>query len=104
MASNPVLSSASLESGAFPVVMAPGAFSPWIVAVGQDADARTETAMLYLEDETGRRSNALPLGNFVFSDALSFAELAFSAGTPYEVEVDPTNPLRFRVKNTNAPA
>ena len=104
MPSNPVLTSASLETGSFPVVMAPGQVSPWIVAVGQDADARTETALLYLEDETGRRSNALPLGNFVFSDALHFAELAFPAGTPYSVEVDPANPLRFRVQNTNAPA
>ena len=104
MPSNPVLNSAALEAGSFPVTLAPGAFSPWIVAVGQDADARTETAMLYLEDETGRRSNALPLGNFVFSDALKFAELVFPAGTPYIVEVDPANPLRFRVQNTNAPA
>lgn len=108
MPSNPVLTGITLDNGqppSFPMTIPAGTWSPWLLAVGTDADNVTGLqAVLKLKDSTGRESNELSFGMFNFPDALEFASLVFPAGTPSEVEVDPANKQRFRIKNTNAPA
>jgi hypothetical protein len=106
MASNPVLTGVTLDNGSpvtFPLTIPAGTFSPWMLAVGTDADAQSGIqAVLKLKDSTGRESNSLTIGTFAFPDPLEVASLVFPAGTPATVEIDPVNKQRFRVKNTNA--
>lgn len=100
---NPTLTSVTPESGGPSYTLAPGAYSPWFVAVGQDADAKTASMGVTIYDEAGHPSNQLMVGPFTWTDALHVdpAGITFPAGTPYAVEVDPANPLRFRIRNTN---
>lgn len=100
---NPVLTSVTPETGAAPYTLAPGAASPWFVCVGSDADAKSLMGSFHLEDEAGHASNTVSVGPFVFSDKLSVPtdQSAFATGTPYAIEVDPANSLRFRIRNTN---
>jgi hypothetical protein len=106
MPSNPVLTGVTLDNGSpvpSQITIPAGSFSPWMLAVGTDADAVAGLqAVLKLRDSTGRESNELSFGLFNFPDPMEVASLAFPAGTPYQVEVDPANKQRFRVKNTNA--
>jgi hypothetical protein len=106
MPNNPVLTGVTLDNGApvtFPMTIPAGAYSPWMLAVGTDADAQTGVqAVLKLKDSGGRESNALTIGTFTFPDPLEIASLIFPAGTPALVEIDPANKQRFRVKNLNA--
>jgi hypothetical protein len=108
MSSNPVLTGITLDNGApvtFPMTIPANTYSPWMLAVGTDADAQAGLqAQLKLVDSTGRESNSLTIGTFNFPDPLEIASLTFPAGTPYQVETDPANKQRFRIKNTNAPA
>lgn len=100
---NPVHTSVTPETGASPFVLAPGAASPWFVSVGTDGDAKSLAGSIFLTDEAGHQSNALSIGTFVFTDALKVPvdQAAFPANTPYAIELDPANPLRFRIRNTN---
>lgn len=99
---NPVLTTVTPETPG-PFILAPGAVSPWFVAVGTDADAKSLTGNIYLEDEAGHHSNTLSIGAFTFTDKLDVPadQAAFVAGTPYAIDLDPANPLRFRIRNTN---
>lgn len=101
---NPVLNTVTPETGSAPYTLAPGAVSPWFVCVGTDADAKSLMGSFLLEDESGHRSNTVSAGPFVFTDKLDVPtdQNAFPAGTPYAIEVDPLNSLRFRIRNTNA--
>lgn len=108
MSSNPVLTGVTLDNGqpvTFPMTIPAGSYSPWMLAVGTDADAQSGIqAVLKLRDSTGRESNELSFGTFSFPDPLEIASLVFPAGAPAAVEIDPVNKQRFRVKNTNAAA
>jgi hypothetical protein len=108
MSSNPVLTGVTLDNGqapTFPMTVPAGTYSPWMIAVGTDADAQTGIqAILKLKDSTGRESNELSIGTFSFPDPLELVPLLFPAGAPAVAEIDPANKQRFRVKNTNAPA
>lgn len=101
MSSNPVIVSVTAESGTAPFIVSPGQFSPWFNIVGTDADAQTFMADIKLKDSTGRESSSVTVGPFQFTDALSIASLIFPPNTGAQIDIDPTNPLRFRVKNTN---
>lgn len=106
MSNNPVLTGITLDNGSavpFPMTIPAGTFSPWMLAVGTDADNLTGLqAVLKLKDSTGRESNELALGSFSFPDPLEIASLTFPAGTSALIEIDPANKQRFRIKNTNA--
>lgn len=106
MSANPTLTGLTLDNGQpvpFPMTIPAGTFSPWMIAVGTDADQLAGLqGVLKLKDSTGRESNELTVGPFNFPDPLEFASLVFPAGTPYQVEVDGVNKQRFRIKNTNA--
>jgi hypothetical protein len=95
--SNPVLT--GTDNATWPVVIPAGQWSPWITAIGSDPDAMTVTGDLQLFDASNNPSNIVPL-SFTFPDPLT-AQLTFAAGVPQQVEYDPLNPLRFRVRNTN---
>lgn len=105
MSNNPVLTGVTLDNGSpvpFPMTIPAGTFSPWMLAVGTDADALSGIqAVLKLVDSTGRESNGLTIGTFAFPDPLSIASLVFPGGTPALLELDPNNAQRFRIKNTN---
>lgn len=106
MSNNPVLTGLTLDNGnpvTFPMTIPAGTFSPWMLAVGTDADNLTGIqAVLKLKDSTGRESNELALGSFSFPDPLEIASLTFPAGTSAQIEIDAVNKQRFRIKNTNA--
>lgn len=95
---NPVLN--GTDNSNWPVVIPAGQWSPWITAVGSDADAQTVTGVLKLIDQAGNESNEVTIGPFVFEDKL-IANLLFAPGVPAQVEYAADNPLKFRVKNTN---
>lgn len=95
---NPVLT--GTDNAQWPVVVPAGQWSPWITAAGTDSDAQTLTGEMRIFDAAGNPSNMLT-GQFVFPDPLR-AELLFGPGAPAQVEYDPLNPMRFRVRNTNA--
>lgn len=105
MSNNPVLTGVTLDNGSpvpFPMTIPAGTFSPWMLAVGTDADAMSGIqAVLKLKDSTGRESNEFAFGPFAFPDPLSIASLVFPAGTPAQLEIDVNNGQRFRIKNTN---
>lgn len=96
--SNPVLTGTDVAS--WPVSIPAGGYSPWITAQGYDSDAQTVTAQIVLKDANGNSSNVVTAA-FNLADPLR-VEVTFASGTPALVEIDPSNPLRFRVKNTNA--
>lgn len=96
--SNPVLTGTDVSS--WPISIPAGQWSPWITAQGYDPDAQTISAEIKLSDANGNKSNTV-VASFNLADPLK-VEVSVPTGVPALIEYDPANPLRFRVKNTNA--
>lgn len=84
-----------------PVIVPAGQWSEWITVTATDPDAVTADATVTVYDTVDNPSDGTGTIVFEFPDPLR-AGVTFPADTPALVEYDPQNPLRFRVRNTNA--